>query len=75
MAFVTKYKLKRALGDIEGDFNDPIRIYIAGKYYYLSDKETNQLTVYFKFLENPDKLAKSTILINASNFDRYPGIR
>lgn len=54
MAFATKYKLKRVLGNIDRDLTqDPINRYILNKYGTLSDKDTHQLTIYYRFLENP----------------------
>jgi hypothetical protein len=55
MAFVTNYKLKRVLGNIDLNFsNDPIARYIKEKYYYLPNKEVNLLSVYYQFIKNPE---------------------
>lgn len=63
MAFATKYKLKRVLGNIDSDLtDDPISQYISSKYYYLSDKETHQLTIYYRFLENPSGFIETSHL-------------
>ena len=59
MPFVTKYKLKRALGNIDGQFwKDPIFKYLQSKYFYLPNKETALLTVYNNFIEDPEKFVE-----------------
>jgi hypothetical protein len=63
MAYITKHKMLYVLNKIDGSqIKDPIKNHFRNKYFFLSDKKVNTITIYFLFFKDPIKFIESNYI-------------